>query len=1001
MPRKSQNDLPPEINERIIDVDVAEEMQGSFLEYAYSVIYSRALPDARDGLKPVQRRILFQMAEMGLRPDKGHVKSARVVGEVMGKLHPHGDSAIYDAMVRMAQPFTLRLPLIDGHGNFGSLDDGPAAPRYTETRLDHSALAMTADLDEDVVDFVPNYDNQFMQPEVLPAAYPNLLVNGASGIAVGMATNMAPHNLIEVIGAAKHLLENPKATLEDLMAYVPGPDLPSGGTIVGLEGVKDAYATGRGSFKTRAKVTIEPLSARKSGIIVHELPYLVGPERVIEKIKDGVNNKKLSGISDVTDLTDRTNGLRLVIGIKTGFSPQAVLEQLYRYTPLEDGFGINNVALVDGGPRTLGLRDLLQVYIDHRIQVVTRRSKYRLARRKERLHLVEGLLIAILDIDRVIAIIRGSDDAETARKELQSAFGLSKIQAEYILELRLRRLTKFSLMELEGERDELAAQIAELEKLLGSTRRLKSLVGRELDAVAEKFGTPRRTMLTEAAPSIATTGRKKAGVVLEVADSPCTVFLGVTGRMLRVDRTEDGQGLVAPSRRVKLDAVANSLDTTARTEIGAVTNLGRLIRFTPVDLPAVPAASVQFSAGVKIADYIGLTNKKERVLALVDLSSERPIALGTTQGVVKRVIPNQWPNKPDFEVIALKPRDEVVGVAQPEEDDELIFIASDAKLLHFTASGVRPQGAPAGGMAGVSLAAGARVLFFGAAPHAEDIQVATISVAEGTIPGTDPGRAKISTFADFPPKGRATGGVRAHTFLKGEAHLEQAWVGPGPVRALSPEGAARPMPDPVGRRDASGAMLDQVVGFLGRSIVPDAAAQALADTDTDVTVAETDVDIVETAQIADDSGMASAPPVFSDDVPATPAATAAPATPKKRTPKAPAVKADAAKADVANATAPSAAVTAAPATQAAAPAAPADAVAEPAPRPIATDRDDDDDAIVTVEAREVTRVTPVIPLIDVAESETPAPTKPKRAPKAAKPAADPDSVPLGFDLDID
>jgi DNA gyrase subunit A len=398
------------LGERIEDVDVSAEMQGSFLEYAYSVIYSRALPDARDGLKPVQRRILYQMTEMGLRPDRGHVKSSRVVGDVMGKLHPHGDASIYDAMVRLTQDFVLRVPLIDGHGNFGTLDDGPAAPRYTEARLQAAALAMTDGLDEDVVEFVPNYDNSTTQPSVLPSAFPNLLVNGASGIAVGMATNMAPHNLIEVVAAARYLLDNPDASLEDLMAFVPGPDLPTGGTIIGLEGIKDAYATGRGAFKTRAKVTVESITARKTGLVVTELPFLIGTERVIEKIKDGVNSKKINGISDVTDLTDRKHGLRLVIGIKTGFSPDAVLEQLYRLTPLEDNFSINNVALVGGGPKTLGLKELLQVYLDHRLVVIRRRSEFRLARRKERLHLVEGLLIAILDIDEVIQVIRQSDD---------------------------------------------------------------------------------------------------------------------------------------------------------------------------------------------------------------------------------------------------------------------------------------------------------------------------------------------------------------------------------------------------------------------------------------------------------------------------------------------------------------------------------------------------------------------------------------------------------------
>ncbi len=455
-------DSSPAAEERIEDVDVSAEMQGSFLEYAYSVIYSRALPDARDGLKPVQRRILYTMADMGLRPDRGHVKSARVVGEVMGKLHPHGDAPIYDALVRLAQAFSLRVPLVDGHGNFGSLDDGPAAPRYTEARLAPAALALTENLDEDVVDFIPNYDGQFQQPSVLPAAYPNLLVNGATGIAVGMATNMAPHNLIEVVAAAVHLLENPDATVEELMDFVPGPDFPTGGIVMGLDGVKDAYTKGRGAFKIRGKVSVEPLGPRRTGLVVTELPYQVGPERVIEKIKDAVQSKKLTGIADVTDLTDRNHGLRLVIGIKTGFDPQAVLDQLYRLTPLEDSFSINNVALVDGQPQTLGLKELLSVYLEHRFQVVTRRSRYRLARREERLHLVEGLLIAILDIDEVIQVIRTSDDSEQARTRLRDVFDLSEVQAEYILELRLRRLTKFSRIELETERDALLAEIADL-----------------------------------------------------------------------------------------------------------------------------------------------------------------------------------------------------------------------------------------------------------------------------------------------------------------------------------------------------------------------------------------------------------------------------------------------------------------------------------------------------------------------------------------------------------
>lgn len=803
-------------SERIEDVDVSTEMQGSFLEYAYSVIHSRALPDARDGLKPVQRRILFQMTEMGLRPDRGHVKSSRVVGDVMGKLHPHGDAPIYDAMVRLAQDFVMRVPLIDGHGNFGSLDDGPAAPRYTEARLQAAALALTEGLDEDVVDFVPNYDNSVQQPEVLPAAYPNLLVNGASGIAVGMATNMAPHNLIEVIGAARHLLENPDASLDDLMSYIPGPDLPSGGTIIGLDGIREAYETGRGAFKTRARVSIESITARKTGLVVTELPYLVGTERVIEKIKDGVGSKKLQGISDVTDLTDRKHGLRLVIGIKTGFSPDAVLEQLYRFTPLEDGFSINNVALVDGQPRTLGLRELLQVYLDHRLSVVRRRSEYRLARRRERLHLVEGLLIAILDIDEVIQVIRTSDDSEQARTRLIDVFDLSELQAEYILELRLRRLTKFSRIELEAERDNLRAEITELEAILADPARIRGLVSDELEQVADTFGTPRRTLLTQARPSIATTSSRKATPVLEIADAPCELFLSTTGRAVRVDIGDD-TGPLQMRRRSKHDAIRSRLTTTSRSEVGAVLSSGRIVRFTGVDLPSVPANAIQLAAGAKITEYLAL-DRKEKVLGFVSLQSDDPIALGTRQGVVKRVSPGAWPAKPDFEIISLKPGDEVVGVAQGADADELVFVTSDAQLLHFPASAVRPQGAAAAGMAGINLGASASVLFFGRVDPDDENVVVTISTSTATISGADSGRAKVSAFADFPGKGRATGGVRAHTFLKGEDVLALAWVGAAPALAVGTDGSLRQLPETLAKRDASGQALDAVIGSVGAAV---------------------------------------------------------------------------------------------------------------------------------------------------------------------------------------
>lgn len=815
----SRTDSSPIDHGRIEDVDVSTEMQGSFLEYAYSVIYSRALPDARDGLKPVQRRILYQMADMGLRPDRGHVKSARVVGEVMGKLHPHGDAPIYDALVRLAQSFSLRVPLVDGHGNFGSLDDGPAAPRYTEARLAPAALALTENLDEDVVDFIPNYDGQFQQPEVLPAAYPNLLVNGATGIAVGMATNMAPHNLIEVVGAAIHLLDNPEATVEDLMEFVPGPDLPSGGIIVGLDGIKDAYTKGRGSFRTRAKVSIESLGPRRNGIVVTELPYLVGPERIIEKIKDAVTAKKLQGIADVTDLTDRHHGLRLVIGIKTGFDAQAVLEHLYRLTPLEDNFSINNVALVDGQPQTLGLKELLHVYLGHRLSVVTRRSQFRLARRKERLHLVEGLLVAILDIDEVIQVIRTSDDGEQARARLMDVFDLSEAQSEYILELRLRRLTRFSRIELESERDKLKTEIAELEELLASEVLLRAQVARELDAAAETYGTPRRTLLLNGGPVQPRSRAAAAAADLQIADAPCRVFLSATGRMIRAELTADaaGGGIVPPARRSKHDAIRSWVDTTTRGDVGAVTSAGRLVRFSPVDLPSVPGNSVQLAAGTRVDQYLGL-DSGEHVVAIVPLTDGPPIAVGTKQGVVKRVSASELGTKHDVEIIALREGDRVVGAAPASDGAELVFVASDAQLLRFDAASVRPQGRSAGGMAGIRLSDDAHVITFAVVgASAFDTVVVTVAGSSTALAGTESGSAKVSVFSEFPAKGRATGGVRAQRLLRGEDALTLAWVGSDP-RAVGPDGAVCTLPEPGAKRDASGTPLEGVVGAVGAGI---------------------------------------------------------------------------------------------------------------------------------------------------------------------------------------
>lgn len=803
--------------ENIVDIDVAAEMQGSFLEYAYSVIYARALPDARDGLKPVHRRILYQMADMGLRPDRAYVKSARVVGEVMGKLHPHGDSAIYDALVRLAQSFTLRLPLVDGHGNFGSLDDGPAAPRYTEARLAKAAMAMTSDLDEDVVDFIPNYDNKLTQPEVLPASIPNLLVNGSSGIAVGMATNMAPHNLIEVIAAAQHLLKNPDATLEELMRFVPGPDLPTGGKIVGLDGIRDAYQNGRGSFRTRATTRIENITPRRKGIVVSELPYLVGPEKVIEKIKEGVQNKKLTGISAVNDLTDRSHGLRLVIEIKTGFNPEAVLEQLFRFTPMEDSFGMNNVALVDGQPRTLGLRELLSVWVEHRVNVVRRRCEYRLARRQERLHLVDGLLLAIVDIDEVIQVIRSSDDAERARTRLREIFDLSELQAEYILELRLRRLTKFSRLDLEAEQETLRAEIADLEEVLADSVKLNAMVSNEMDAVAQAHGTPRRTILLEGAAVVTPKARAANAVPLEIADTPCWVLLSATGL---VARTSDGSEPVRDERRHAHDALRSAIASTTRGQIGAVTNFGRLLRTDVLELPALPPTdgAPSLSGGVPVTELVEL-DEGETVVALASLDSfAPPIALGTSQGVVKRVNPSDLqPNRDSWELITLKPNDEIVGAAACADDDEIVLISSDAALLRFAGALVRPQGRAAGGMAGIRLGAQHKLLHFAVVPSgtAQTSCVVTIAGSQDALPGTETGSAKVTGFAEYPAKGRATAGVRSHRFLRGQDTLLMAWVGPQPPHGVAAGGQPMELPELDDRRDGSGTPLTVPAHAIG------------------------------------------------------------------------------------------------------------------------------------------------------------------------------------------
>lgn len=763
---------PRKVKENIVETPLNEEMSKSFLEYAYSVIYARALPDARDGMKPVQRRIVYQMGNMNLTPEHAYMKSARVVGEVMGKLHPHGDSAIYEAMVRLAQPFSLRLPLVDGHGNFGSLDDGPAASRYTEARLAPAALGMNADINEDTVDFAPNYDNKLKEPTVLPAAIPNLLVNGASGIAVGMATNMATHNLGEVVAAAKYVMKHPNATLDDLMQIVPGPDWPGGGIIIGRNGIREAYETGRGAFTTRSKTHIENVTARKKAIIVTELPFMVGPERVLERISQGIKARKLDGISGAIDLTDRHNGTRIVIEIKTGFDPNAVLAQLFKHTPLQESFTINNVALVDGRPHTMGLRELLDVWILHRRTVIRRRSEFRLNKAKERLHLVEGLLLAMLDIDEVIQVIRSSEDAETAKSKLISVFDLDEIQAQYILDLRLRRLTKMSRIELEGEKNDLLQKIDELNDILSSANQLDKVVIAEMDYAVKQWDTPRRTILldeqedgsftpvctknskevnsdsamdaviaanqltnAQADVAAAASAARKSGdtdatsAALQLSDEPCAVALSTSGLIARTS-VETFNRWQSHSSNIFDTPCLNVFTTTTRATYALITSAGRLVIAHVADLPHLNQGdenvSESLSNGVKASELLTSTQstdpiRGEKVVAAIALSdsdsktpisSKTPLAIGTKNGIVKRWNFESPTTMDSWSIIDLKDNDSVINAALANDEDRLVFISSDSSLLTFDAKQVRPQGRNSAGMAGIRLNEGCTVSAF-------------------------------------------------------------------------------------------------------------------------------------------------------------------------------------------------------------------------------------------------------------------------------------------------
>ncbi len=807
------NDADGEVFEvagkQIFDTTLKNEVEKSFLEYSYSVITSRALPDARDGLKPVHRRILYAMYEAGLVPGHAFVKSARVVGSTMGSYHPHGDSAIYEAMVRLAQDFSLNTPLVEGHGNFGSPNDSAAASRYTEARLAKYAMLLVEGLDENTVNMVPNYDGSILEPSVLPAAFPNLLVNGSSGIAVGMATNMIPHNLNEAVSAARFLIKKPNATLKELMEIIPGPDLPTGGVLIGLDEVEKAYTDGKGSVRIRAKGEVEPLdgSRGRMSLVFTELPYSVGSERIIEKIKDEINKKRLQGISDVKDLSDRRHGIRLVVELKTGVNPTAMLADLYKLTPLEVSFGISNLALVDGAPKTLGLKEMLEVFLTHRFEVVTRRTQFRLDKAEARKHIVEGLLKALTNIDEVVKVIKASKDTQEARTNLMGKFILTEIQAGHILDMPLRRLVSLEVESLQKEKAELEDKIAKYKEILENRKSLEKLVDEELADINKNFVSPRKTLLVGGELKEIIAAEQSQTATPDIPDNACEVFLTSSGLVGRIMASYEEEGKAKKARQ-KHDVITHMVGTSARSNIVLISNIGKAYRIPVLAIPDIGVQKGYLSPKGSInAKELATLSKGEKIVGIAPATHETAegIAMGTKQGTIK-VVNFDFPTRSEeFEVMGLKDGDEILNANLVFKEDEFVFITSDSSLLHFPAASVRAQGRTGGGVAGMKVSSDSEVVAFNVV-SATAVEPVVITYTGTTV--------KMTPFAAYPGKGRGTGGVRSHKFLKGEEKLESAGVYSNPALSDSKfDSIALPTMD--SRRDGSGIKVEQPLENIG------------------------------------------------------------------------------------------------------------------------------------------------------------------------------------------
>jgi len=750
---------------RIEPVELEEEIQRSYLDYAMSVIVARALPDVKDGLKPVHRRILWSMFEQGLRPDRPYRKSANVVGGVMSKYHPHGDQAIYDALVRMAQDFSLRYPLVDPHGNFGSVDGDPAgASRYTEARLGPFAMEMLRDIEAETVDFVPNYDGYEQQPVVLPGRFPNLLVNGAGGIAVGMATNIPPHNLGEVIDAVVHFIDNPDASPTELMRFVKGPDFPTGALIMGRQGIKDAYETGRGSVKVRGVCSIEEGSGGRSRIVVSELPYQVNKARLAEKIAELVRLGRIKDIADVQDHSSGRAGMRLVIVLKRGANAHVVLNQLYKHTQLQDTFGVIMLALVDGIPRTLNLAEMIGYYVDHQIDVVTRRTRFERRKREERLHIVEGLLIALDHLDEVIAIIRGSADADEARRKLIRTFKLSEVQANHILDMPLRRLTRLARTELDDEKKELAGRIRYLDSLLKSPKKLRGVIKEELVEIRKKHADERRTQLK------ADDGDLEVEDLIAEEDVIITVSRAGYVKRLRVDafkrQGRGGKGVRGQNLKEE-DVVKHVFTTTTHHWMLFFTTKGRVYRVKAHEIPE----SGRTARGLYAANLPRIAlDGDERISAVIDLKDYADggfLLFATKNGIVKKTaLPEYDSPRVGLIAINLREKDELIDVKLTDGNDDVFLVSRKGQAIRFRESLVRPMGRAAGGVIGMRLAEDDRVLSVGLTSEGEEM----ISV-------TEQGYGKRSKLADYPPRGRGGKGVIGHQLTGKTGLLAGAFVG--------------------------------------------------------------------------------------------------------------------------------------------------------------------------------------------------------------------------------